>query len=57
MRAQFTISIINDLFVLLNDSDKGRSVTNDAAGVIQDLERAVPGGIGFRRVYYNDTPG
>ncbi len=39
------------------DLNKGRSVTNDAIAVIFHLQNTLPGGIGSRRVYYQDTTG
>jgi hypothetical protein len=55
--ADFEIVAVNDLSIVLIDLDRGRSVTNDATRVIEELQRRVAGGIGRRSVYYRDTMG
>jgi hypothetical protein len=46
---------VHGAFVLVVDQDRGRSVTNDAENVIEDLSRA--GVLAGRRVLYCDTDG
>jgi hypothetical protein len=55
--AEFEIVAVNDLFIVLVDLDRGVSVTNDAARVIEEVQQRVSGGIGRRPVYYRDTMG
>jgi hypothetical protein len=55
--AEYEIAVVNDLSIVLVDLDRGVSVTNDAARVIEELQRRVDGGIGRRLVYYRDTMG
>lgn len=54
--AVFDVVAFNDVFILLVDLDRGRSITNDAPEVIEALAQMV-GGIGKRAVYYMDTMG
>ena len=56
-KAEYQIKLITDTIILIIDNDKGRSVTNDADRVIDELEKQVTGGIGNRSVYYRDTMG
>ncbi len=57
MNSTFEIKSINDLFILLIDLDKGKSVTNDARRVVGVLRKIIPGGIGSRKIYYKDSYG
>ena len=57
MNSKFEIKIVNDLFILLVDLDKGKSVTNDVRRVINVLKKVIPGGIGVRKIYYKDSFG
>lgn len=53
----YQIAAVNDLFILIIDLDNGKTVTNSAEEVIEDLNRSIYGGIGHRQVYYRDTMG
>ncbi len=53
----YAVAAVNDLFILLIDIDNGRTITNSAARVIEDLNGSLPGGIGRHRVFYRDTMG
>ena len=55
--ASYKIKAVTDNFILLVDLDHGRTVTNDAHFVLNDLNDTIEGGIGKRRVYYRDTMG
>lgn len=57
MNSTFEIKIVNDIFILLIDQDKGKSITNDAIRIIDVLQKIIPGGIGVRMVYYKDSYG
>lgn len=53
-RAEYQWWVERDVVIVV-DLDQGRSVTNDAPGVIQDL--AGKGVLSRRRVFYRDTSG
>lgn len=55
--ALFVVKEITDNFVLIVDTDEGRSVTNDACSVISRLEENIKGGLKNRKVYYRDSSG
>ena len=57
MRSSFDIIIVNDLAIILIDLNKGKSVSSDAPNVVNDLQKKIPGGVGFRRIYYRDSTG
>lgn len=57
MQASYRLARVTDLFALILDLDQGKSVTHDAAAVIEHLNSTLPGGIGRRRIYYRDTTG
>lgn len=57
MQSGFCKYEVTDTRILLLDLDQGRSVTNDAANVIEHLQSTLPGAIGPRRVFYRDTSG
>ncbi len=58
MKAHFEVVKVTDLFIVLIDLDNGgRSVTNDAENVVQQLQKNISGGIGNRVIYYRDTTG
>ncbi|BAW26588.1 TPA: hypothetical protein NI618_006216 [Pseudomonas aeruginosa] len=54
--ARYTIHAVNDLHVIITDDldEDMPSVTNSAAGVIEDLNGKL-GGLGRRRVFYRDS--
>ncbi|MEM6844645.1 MAG: hypothetical protein AAF632_20680 [Bacteroidota bacterium] len=56
-QAEYIIIATTDHFVLIEDQDKGASVTNDAKRVVAELHNTIEGGITYRRVYYRDTEG
>jgi hypothetical protein len=56
-RASFALSNITDNFLVILDLDKGRTITNEPAGVVSRLNLAIAGGIGKRKIYYLDTCG
>ena len=57
IESTFEMKTINDLFILLIDLDQGKAVTKDAPNVIEYLANNIQGGIGSRKMYYQDTTG
>lgn len=55
--AAFRLARVTDTLVLILDLDDGCSVTNDAEAVVAYLNETLPGGLGWRRLYYRDTTG
>lgn len=53
--AHFDVVVESETHIVLIDRDEGRSITNDADGVIKRLQALLAGGIGNRRVVYLDT--
>lgn len=53
LRASYTVARVAPGFVFIVDQDKGRSVTNDAAGVVAELHAQ----FGDARIIYRDTMG
>ena len=51
----YSIAAVNDLFILLIDNDEGKTITNNAHAVIEDLKTVLEGGLRGRVVYYRDT--
>nr|WP_321397309.1 hypothetical protein [uncultured Desulfobacter sp.] len=49
--AKFDIKQITDTYVVVIDQDVGgKSVTNDAAWVVNQVQKLIPGGIGRRKL-------
>ena len=57
MRSSFDIITINDVAIILIDLNKGRSVSSDAPNVVNDLQKKIPGGIGYRRIFFRNSKG
>ena len=57
MRSSFDVVAINDLAIILIDLNKGRSVSSDAPNVVNDLQKKIPGGIGYRRIFFRNSKG
>lgn len=57
LRCSFDTYLLGDLYIVLIDRDMPgfASVTNDADAVITSLTNLIPGGIGKRRVVYQDS--
>lgn len=55
--SNYSVYEMTDTRIVLVDHDEGRSVTNDAGNVVQQLNDSIQGGIGHRRIYYRDTAG
>lgn len=57
IEANFDVLLTTGMFIIIADRDDGgRSVTNDAANVV-DRVSALVGGVGKRRLYYRDSAG
>lgn len=57
IEANFDVLLTTGMFIIIADSDDGgRSVTNDAASVVERVSM-LSGGIGKRRLYYRDSAG
>lgn len=55
--AVFIIKYEADAFVLIEDQDQGRSITNDAENVVKTVDAMLEGGLEGRTLYYRDTMG
>lgn len=55
--ANHRIILITDTFVLIEDLNTGRSVTNDAHNVVISVDREITGGLAQRHLYYRDSTG
>lgn len=55
-RSCYSIGHVNDLFILIVDRDRGRSVTNDAVNIVPELDKVL-NGLGNRTIFYKDSQG
>lgn len=55
-KAEYELVMLTDMFILILDQDGARSVTNDAARVVRDIDQKL-GGIGKRSLFYRDSAG
>lgn len=51
----FCIRLVTELFVLIEDTGCGKSITNDASRVVSAVASRLSGGLGNRRLYYRDS--
>ena len=47
---------VSETLILIRDLDQGRTITNDADAVVQNVSASLKG-IGRRRLFYRDTDG